>query len=157
MIDYIEGQGVELPKGFVNPLFDVKDGYVEDEGRHEIETPAPVENTVKNVQVLNPNQGIAVAQNVRPITNPNVQNIGPSVQNVQPGVTPRTVQSVPNVAFNNQNVGQPIPNTQPRVMPTQTVTSSNQNMSGIPRQVINANMQSQMSRPNVSIPNNGQI
>lgn len=158
LIDYIEGQGVELPKGFVNPLFDVKDGYVEDEGRHEIETPAPVENTVKNVQVLNPNQGIAVAQNVRPVTNPNVQNIGPSVQNVQPGVTPRAVQSVQNVAFNNQNVGQPIPNTQPRVMPTQAVTaSSNQNMSGIPRQVINANMQSQMSRPNVSIPNNGQI
>ena len=159
LIDYIEGQGVELPKGFVNPLFDVKDGYVEDEGRHEIEVPAPVENTVKNVQVLNPNQGIAVAQNVRPVANPNVQNIGPSVQNVQPRVTPQTVQSVPNVTFNNQNVGQPIPNTQPRVMPTQgAIVSNNQNItSGIPRQVINANMQNQMSRPNVSIPNNGQI
>ncbi|MBE6149730.1 MAG: hypothetical protein E7170_03280 [Firmicutes bacterium] len=77
LIDYIEGQGVEIPKGFINPMYEVKDGFVADEGnvklddvpQQNIEQPVntevnssiPQENIISNSEVIQ--QAVNVEQN----------------------------------------------------------------------------------------------
>ena len=57
LVDYIEGQGVEIPKGFINPMYDVKEGFVEsDPSKDEVKTqpvtptPQPVAQATTVVQ-----------------------------------------------------------------------------------------------------------
>lgn len=92
LIDYIEGQGVELPKGFINPIYDVEDGF-EDNSQNSSEQKA-----IQNNQVVQPVNNIANGQ-VRPIVT--------SSQTVNQNIVKPVVSNVGQVA-NSQNYQQPV-------------------------------------------------
>ena len=63
LIDYIEGQGVAIPEGFINPLYDKKESDVQNE--------QPIQNLNQVVQ----NQTTRIIPNNQPLINPN--NVNP--------------------------------------------------------------------------------
>lgn len=75
LIEYIEGQGVELPKGFVNPIYDTKEGYT-----NNVSSTITVKNNSTNNTIMNPNIMPRVNQNT---TNPNI--VKPFGSTVIPG------------------------------------------------------------------------
>lgn len=69
LIDYIEGQGVQLPHGFINPIFDTKDEYEDDASEQAMKSPLPQINVQKPVTTA-PIQN-AVNQQVNKNASPN--------------------------------------------------------------------------------------
>ena len=88
LIDYIEGQGVELPAGFINPIYDTVDGYEDDSQSGEQKI---VSNTIVQPKQVNVIPNI---QNARPFAQTQAnQAVNPQQQiynnaNIQSRMTP---------------------------------------------------------------------
>lgn len=114
LIDYIEGQGVKLPDGFVNPIYDTEDGSEDDSWtKKEVTTnqvvqPQAVNNSVNQQDVTAVNPTFTRPQ-VVPVTSVNQQIPKPQVVTHSTTVVKPVTQPIqPNVAsVQNMNNAQP--------------------------------------------------
>jgi len=105
LIDYIEGQGVSLPEGFVNPMYDNEDGTEDDSTVNEVEVKTPVVNSTP-VNTVTATQTNSIP--VQPKQQTVVQNSG-VVTPVQQAVAQNSnvskpVQSLASASVQNYNV-----------------------------------------------------
>jgi len=122
LIDYIEGQGVKLPDGFVNPIYDTEEGSTDD-------------SWVKKPEVVSDTNAIT-QPSVQPLVKPEVKPVVNTVATVQ--VPNNTGKPVANsfVLNNTSNVSQPVqavakPVQQPVVQPVLQNVASVQNMNNV--------------------------
>ena len=103
LIDYIEGQGVILPDGFVNPMYDNEDGFVDDSMVNEVEVKVPIVNStpVNTVTVTQTN-----SIPVQPQTVVQNNNVSKPVQQAvtQNSNVSKPVQNLASASVQNYNV-----------------------------------------------------
>jgi len=112
LIDYIEGQGVQLPDGFINPIYDEvkdEDGYV---AQTSNEVPVKQTNIVQQSIKPQPQQTIQVASNPQNISqNINRQVVQPTIETNRPVQTaPQYAQQVQPNIYQNPGISQNRPN-----------------------------------------------